>query len=184
MKIFRKIKGAWLLAAGGVILILVGLSALAYPLMTYLRLVRYSGFALIINSVLLIIFSVTPAAATESMWLKVESALDLLFALILLFNPFMTFITYPILIGLWIFALGILKFLAGLFFRKKIKGWSAISLAGFLFISFGIVLIRGPYGSAVNTTVIIGLFGLIMGSLYLLDAIRFRNLESTSDLLL
>jgi hypothetical protein len=45
-------------------------------------------------------------------------------------------------------------------------------------------LLFSPFARATSITLIIGGFGVIMGALYILDSVRFRNMENTVDMLL
>src|SRR5664279_3416504 len=90
----------WLLTIAGCILIALGIFCLASPLRAYVFLTHYSRFALLLNGILLMIVSYKSSdTLREKEWLLAEAVLDILFAACLLFNPFMTFIAFAILIG-------------------------------------------------------------------------------------
>ena len=87
----------WLLTLAGGILILLGIFCLVSPLNAYIFFVHYAGITLAINGVLLITLSYTGESSyKEKEWLRIESVLDFFFAICLLLNPFMTFITFPL----------------------------------------------------------------------------------------
>ena len=88
-----------------------------------------------------------------------------------------------LLIGPWMIAKGILKILAAVNL-KMIRGRIFIFLAGFLSVVFGLLIIFYPFAKANGITVFLGLFALIIGTLYIVDSIRYRKLSDTLDLLL
>jgi membrane protein HdeD len=174
----------WLLTVAGGLLIVLGFFSLTSPLRAYIFLVRYSGLALLLNGILLFVVSwKSSSSLREKDWLLAESVLDILFAACLLFNPFLTFLTYALLIGPWMIGRGILKTLAAVTL-KQTRGWIFILFTGLLSIIFGFLIIFYPLKKANGITVFIGFFALVMGLLYIFDAIRFRNFARTLNLVL
>ena len=174
----------WLLTIAGGILIALGIFCLTSPLRAYVFLAHYSGLALLLNGILLMIVSYKSSGGlSEKEWLLAESVLDILFAACLLFNPFMTFIAFAILFGPWMIGKGILRILAAIKL-KLIRGRIFIFFAGLLSVVFGLLIIFYPLAKANGITIFIGLFALIMGTLYVFDSIRYRKLSDTLDLML
>jgi uncharacterized membrane protein HdeD (DUF308 family) len=79
---------------------------------------------------------------------------------------------------------GVFKTLASLSLRRSIRGWLLILPAGLLFILFGLLLLFIPLPRANYITILLGIFGVIMGSLYIIDSYRYRNMKDTLDMLL
>jgi uncharacterized membrane protein HdeD (DUF308 family) len=174
----------WLLTLAGGILLALGIFCLISSLNAYIFLVRYTGFTLLLNGIILIFVAYKSSSAlNEKEWLLAEAVLDILFAACLLFNPFMTFVAFSLLIGPWMIGKGILKTLASIRL-KQIRGWIFILMAGLLSIVFGLLIIFYPLKKANGITVFVGFFALIMGSLYLFDSIRFRKSAYTLDLVI
>ena len=115
--------------------------------------------------------------------MRIESIVDFIFGLLLLFNPFMTFILYPILIGYWILCVGIMKIIVALLFRKKIRGWLFIFAVGILFAVFAFGIIYAPSTRAKDITLIIAAFFILLGSVFLYDSIKLKRMHETIDLL-
>jgi uncharacterized membrane protein HdeD (DUF308 family) len=174
----------WILTIAGGILIALGIFCLVSSLHAYIILAHYSGLTLLLNGILLIILCYTSSdALREKKWLLVESVLDILFAACLLFNPFMTFVAFALIIGPWMIGKGILKTLEALVL-KHIRGRIFIFLAGLMSIGFGILIIFYPLEKANGVTIFLGFFALVMGSLYVFDSIRYRKLSDSLDLML
>src|ERR1700685_2734556 len=100
----KKFKPRWLLGIVGIILIIIGLFSFMNALYTYVKLVRFSGIALLVIGVVLQVSSASAHISfrIEKKSMLVESITDYIFGILLIFNPFLTFIVYPILISGWI----------------------------------------------------------------------------------
>jgi uncharacterized membrane protein HdeD (DUF308 family) len=174
----------WILTFAGGLLILLGIFCLASPLNAYIFFVHFSGITLALNGLLLITLSYTSAKTyKEKEWLTAESVLDFFFAICLLINPFITFITFPFLIGPWMIGKGVIKILASLK-HKNIKGWIFILSGGILSILFGLVIILNPLERGTGITLFLGFYCLVMGALYVFESIRYKKLTDTVDIML
>src|SRR5690242_20314778 len=112
----RKNNSIWiLLMTIGVVFLVIGILAFTRPLSSYVKLAKYTGAGLLLNGILLqAVIVVNRKYPRESNWMQAESVLDFLFALLLLFNPLLSFILLPYLIGVWILLVGSLKVLAAM----------------------------------------------------------------------
>jgi uncharacterized membrane protein HdeD (DUF308 family) len=171
----NKFKKWWLLLLAGCALFTIGVFALAAPFHTYIYLIAYSGSVLLMNGAFLVIIPSDPTCKREKNWMAAESMVDFVFGTLLLFNPLLTFIVLPLLIGSWIFCIGVLKILAALALRKIIYGWKLIFAAGLIAATFGLLIIQDVIPKATGITTLTGLFGITMGCLDIFDAYRFRK---------
>ena len=182
----RKNSSIWiLLMTVGAVFLIIGVLAFTRPLSSYVKLAKYTGAGLLLNGILLqTIIVVNKRYPRENSWMQAESILHFLFALLLLFNPLLSFILLPYLIGIWILLVGVLKTIAALYLRKVVRGWKFILLVGVLSVIFGIALLYIPFVRAEGITILIGTFASSMGVLYILDAFYYRKREDTLDLML
>ena len=182
----RKNNSIWiLLMTIGVVFLVIGVMAFTRPLSSYVKLAKYTGAGLLLNGILLqAVTVVNKKYPQESKWMLAESVLDFLFALVLLFNPLLSFILLPYLIGIWILLVGVLKIFAALYLRHVVRGWKFILLVGLLSAVFGMGLLSSSFARAEGITILIGAFATIMGVLYILDAFYYRKREDTLDLML
>lgn len=181
-----KIRLTWLLLIiAGAIFMGIGLFSFIDPFSSYLKQVKFTGICLLLNGILLMIASATNNKyPRERKWMQVESILHLLFAILFLFNPLLTFIALPFITGTWIMLVGFIKIGAALSLKRIIRGWGFIICVGILCVFFGSLLLYHTFAKASGVTNVIGVFGLIMGILYLVDAFRYRNMEETLDMML
>ncbi len=182
-----------LLLIAGIIFVGIGILAFINPLSSYVKLTKFAGIALLLNGGLLLTIVIIgassprakePGRTRERNWMQTESVFHLFFGILFLLNPLLAFLGLPYFIGSWMFCVGVVKILASLSCRTFIKGWAFILLAGSLSTIFGCMLLFSSFARATSITLLIGTFGLIMGSLYIFDALRLRNRSETLDMLL
>ena len=175
----------WLLLATGIIFFGVGVFAFTDPLNSYLKLVKFTGIALLLNGgILLTMVIVNTKYPNEKKWMQAESIAHLFFGILFLLEPLLAFIALPYFIGSWMLVVGLFKLIAAISFRHSIRGWLLIFIAGLLFVLFGVLLLFIPLPRANDITILLGIFGLIMGSLYIIDSYRYRKMKDTLDMLL
>ena len=185
MPSIKKFPTWWLLLATGLIFLLVGILAFTDPLKSYMKLVKFTGIALLLNGgILLTIVIVEPKYPNERKWMQAESIVHLFFGILFLLNPLLAFIALPYFIGSWMLVVGVFKTIAAISFRRLIRGWLLIGFAGIVFIIFGGLLLFSPLPKADAITILLGVFGILMGSLYTIDSYRYRKSKDTLDMLL
>ena len=181
----KKSLTSWLLIGTGAIFLGMGILAFIDPFSSYFKLVKFSGIGLLLNGAFLIVVSaLNTRYPRERLWTQAESIIHMLFGILFLFNPLLSFIALPYFIGSWIFLVGILKILASLTLRKTLRAWSYIFGVGAICSVFGALLLFSPFIKANSITLLIGSFGVVIGSLYIFDAIRYRNRKDSLDLML
>lgn len=181
----KKIPTWWLLLTAGLIFLSVGILAFRDPLNSYLKLVKFTGIALLVNgSILLTMVIVNDKYPAEKKWMQTESIIHLFFGILFLFNPLLAFIALPYFIGSWMLVVGAVKILAALSLRHIVRGWMLILLAGSLSGLFGLLFIFSPLPKATGITLLIGIFGVVMGSLYTFDSLRYKRAKDTLDMML
>jgi len=180
----KKFPTWWLLIVTGSIFLGIGILAFIDPLSSYMKLVKFNGIALLLNGALLMVISAVNAKRLrERLWMQAESIVHMLFGILFLFNPLLAFIALPYFIGTWILLVGILKMMASLALKKTVRGWAYILAVGALCTLFGLLLLFSPFVRSNDATLLIGIFGVTMGGLYLVDAFRFRKMEETLDMM-
>jgi uncharacterized membrane protein HdeD (DUF308 family) len=174
-----------LLFIAGFIFLSVGILAFIDPLSSYVKLTKFAGVGLLLNGGLLTaMIIIRPMRPRERNWLQAESILHLFFGILFLLNPLLAFIALPYFIGSWLFLVGLLKIMAAISLRARVRGWFYVMGVGLVFVVFGFMLLFNSFARATSITLLIGGFGVIMGALYIIDSIRFRNMENTMDMLL
>lgn len=185
MLAIKKLPTWRLLLVTGLIFLGAGILAFLDPLNGYMKLVKFMGIALLVNgAMLLTIVIVNTKYPNEKKWMQTESIIHLFFGVLFLLNPLLAFIALPYFIGAWMLAVGICKTMGAVSLRLYLRGWLLILLAGLLFDTFGVLLLFSPLPRANDITLLLGVFFVIMGSLYTVDSYRYRKLKDTLDMLL
>src|ERR1700722_1151199 len=135
----KNYKTWWLMLSAGCILVVIGGFSYLYPWNAYIQLAIYSGFALILNGIFILIHAFAiKSSKGEKNWLTMESLLDILFGATLILNPLLAIIAFPTVIGFWIFLRGIIKVSASLALKNMVKGWIFILGIGVVSAVFGL----------------------------------------------
>ncbi len=181
----KRIPTGWLLIVIGFIFIGIGIFVFLYPWHAYYRLTKYAGILLLMNAVLLLYIAANRTrGARERNWILVESTVDFLFVLIFIFNALLSLILLPFFIATWMGLMGGLKIAASIALKTKITGWGFILAEGIISVLFSIWVFNAPSTKAVGITIPIGLFALLMGTINIIEALRFRKKENTLDMML
>jgi uncharacterized membrane protein HdeD (DUF308 family) len=170
----------WLLLIAGIILILIGVFGIIQPLNTFLYLVKYLGFALMLSSLLLFIhvFS-TKTLKGEHRWLIADGLIDMVLAVLLIFNPFLSVIAFPLLIGSWLVIRGVIKILHYAFVSRLVFGSVSILIVGIISLISGILIMVLPNDQGHGLSITLSIVALLGGGLYIFDAIRYKRFEHT-----
>ncbi len=181
----KKNRTSLILSIAGIAFILVGIFCIVSPLNAYVNLVRFSGVVLLINGLVLQVASsfIHITFKMEKQSMRIESLVDFGFAILLIFNPLLTFIAYPLLFGSCIFLIGIIKIAVALLAKKNNSGWSFILVIGILSCISAIVIVYLPLHQASDITKIIGVFLILMGLILIFDSIRFRRMSKFENLI-
>jgi uncharacterized membrane protein HdeD (DUF308 family) len=173
------------LLIGGIFFVLMGIFCLLSPLHAYVNLVRFSGIALLLNGIILQVSSsyAHMSFPREKISMRLDGILDMIFGILLIFNPFLSFLLFPLLIGSWILCKGIMKIIIGILLRKQISGWKFILVLGILSVAFSLLIFYAPLDRANGITKIIGAFFICLGALLIYDSYKLRRLHETINLL-
>jgi len=176
----KKYSSWWLLLVAGTMLILIGVFAIIQPWDTFVYLVKYLGFVLLLSSVFLFIHAFAiKILRGEAKWLITEALADLTLASVLVLNPFLAIVAFNLLIGIWIIVRGVIKILHYAFIQKAVYGADSILVVGLISIVAGMLIIMFPTVKVDGVGYAICIFALLSGGLYIFNAIRFKKFENT-----
>lgn len=164
----------------GVIAILFGLMALAYPRITVLIMAIGFGFFTLIGGIFLIIASLQRRKHTKywGYWLF-EGIIDAIIGLIILLDPRISVTVLLVIMGFWAVTGGlILMWLSFKMRNQQDQRSQGVLFLSILFLLFGAVLFLNPFGSALSFTIITGIFALIYGVVSLINAGKFHLISS------
>jgi uncharacterized membrane protein HdeD (DUF308 family) len=180
-----KFKPRWLLGIMGILFIMVGIFNFVYPLYSYEKMVRYSGAILILTGVVLQIACSSSHISfrLERRTMLVESIADFLFGILLIFNPFLSFIAYSLIIGSWILTIGTLKIFVSLLTLGRVTGWIYVLIFGIISCVFALLIIYAPLQKSNEISKLLGGFFITMGAILVYDSVRLKRKHEAVGLL-
>jgi uncharacterized membrane protein HdeD (DUF308 family) len=166
----------WLLALRGLVAVLFGILAFAWPGLTLLTLVYLFGWYALVNGVLSFILAAkAPKGHSRAGSLIFGGLLSILAGLLTFFMPGITALGLLFLIAAWAIVTGIMEIVAAIKLRRVITNEWLLVLAGLASIVFGVLLFLQPGAGALVLVWWIGSFALVFGILLMILAFRLRS---------
>jgi len=169
-------RARWMAALKGLVLILLGVVALFYPIATILTFAIYVGITTLVTGFITTIAAIVNHKVNGWGWALAEGILDILFGIVLLSYPFMTALIFPIMVGFWIFFGGALQISTSIAYRSEVKSWWLGLVFGIVAIMFAFWILYTPVSSALALTYVIGIFAMVFGIYYIINAITHKRI--------
>ena len=164
----------WAVALRGILAIVFGIVALAFPGATLVSLAVVFGAYAFVSGVLTIV-SASGHRGREASWYVVEGTIGIAVGVATFFFPGMAAQALVLLIGVWAILTGIFEVIAG--FELPIKRDWLLVIAGIASIVFGVLVFVYPATGALAITWLIGLYALVYGVTMLVFGIRLRGMQ-------
>jgi uncharacterized membrane protein HdeD (DUF308 family) len=168
----------WTLAIRGLLAILFGIVAFAWPGVTLSILILLFGVYSLTDGLFAVGAAITAHREIRRwMSLLLEGMVGVGIGLITFFWPGITTLALLWLIGLWAILKGILEIGTAIEMRREITGEWLLILGGAISILFGIWLIASPVTGALAVVWLIGGYAFIFGLVMLVLALRLRSIR-------
>lgn len=166
-----------LVAAQGVLAILFGIVALFWPGLTVSLLLVFFGLFALIWAIVGIVTSLVSMGAVRLWWLELLFSVLLLgLGVYVLRNPVDAALGFVIFIGLAFIVRGLVDLVEGLFGKERDGDTRLFSvLVGIVGVIAGIVTFVYPVSAGVAVVWVIGLYGILYGTLAIAFAVRAHN---------
>ena len=160
----------------GVLSVILGLLAIAYPGATIVTVSIFFAAWLFVSGIFYLISSFTRDGDTGSRVLSaILGVLSIIVGWALLRTPFQSVEVFIFVIGIFFLIQGVMTFI-GAFARKAGRNWGIAS--GILGIIAGIIVLTYPISSAVTLALIAGIWLVILGIMQVVAGIQLRNASS------
>jgi len=160
----------------GVLSVILGLLAIAYPGATIVTISIFFAAWLFVSGIFYLISSFTRDGDTGSRVLSaILGVLSIIVGWALLRTPFQSVEVFIFVIGIFFLIQGVMTFI-GAFARKAGRNWGIAS--GILGIIAGIIVLTYPISSAVTLALIAGIWLVILGIMQVVAGIQLRNAGS------
>lgn len=170
-------KNWWLLLIRGLLVVLFGIFALAWPGLTLLALVILYGAFALVDGVIAIIAAIKGGSVAPRWWLAIVGLAGILFGALTLGWPQITGLALLWLIAAWSIAVGLMQIVGAIRIRKEIDNEWLLIAGGVLAVLFGLVLFARPGAGALGLAFAIGVFAIAYGLLFIAFALRLRKHE-------
>ncbi|MCK2221895.1 HdeD family acid-resistance protein [Actinomadura sp. ATCC 31491] len=167
----------WVLALRGVLALLFGVMAVAWPGITLLVLAVVFGAYAIVDGVLAAV-AATRAAKGHRAPLVLLAVAGLLFGVMCLVWPGVTVLVVTLLIGIWAIVTGVAEIVTAVRMRREIQGEWLNIVGGALSVLFGVLVLAWPATGALTVALIIGVYAILAGIVLIVLAFRMRRLRA------
>ena len=165
----------------GILAIIVGIIALAWPSVTVLALVIVFAIYAFIASGLQAMQAFSSAKAGPVIGHLLLGLVDLAAGVVALAWPGPTALVLVLIVGVWAIVAGLVEFFAAFRSGEPAGTRAMLILGGLVTVAFGVVLCARPGIGAVTLALLFGLFSLIAGIWMLVQGIELRRTGKTLD---
>jgi uncharacterized membrane protein HdeD (DUF308 family) len=164
-----------MLALRGVIAILFGVLALAWPALTLLVFAALFAAYALLTGVVLVVGSLKSRKSNEDWWLPLMVGLVSLGAgAIATIHPDLTALVLVLVVGANAMVTGVLDIATAIRLRKSIRNEGLLILNGVVSIAFGVLVFLFPDAGALALVWLISFYAILSGILLLAFAFRLR----------
>lgn len=172
----------WVLLLRGVLAILFGIAAYAWPGMTLLTLVTFFGAFALVDGIFDVFHAFSGRKEHEHWWvLLLEGLLGIGFGIIALQAPGITATVLILYIGFWAMATGVLRIVLAVRLRKEIEGEWWMALAGLAGIVFGVLMVARPGEGALAVLWLVATCAIVGGVCLVLLSFKVKGLGGKLD---
>jgi uncharacterized membrane protein HdeD (DUF308 family) len=165
----------WAFALRGLVAILFGVLAFAWPGVTLQVLVLLWGAFAFVDGVLALVAAIR--TDNDHRWgLLLEGIVGIGAGIVTFLYPGLTALVLLYIIAVWALLTGILELVAAVRLRKVIQNEWWLALSGIVSVLFGIVLLAAPGAGALAVVWLIAAYAIVFGILNLALAVRLHGM--------
>jgi len=151
-----------MLLVRGVIAVIFGILAIAWPIHTAIALALLWGIWALTDGIGSIVQAFQPESKGSRLWLVVLGVIALVAAFFAITSPGMAAATLTWILGIWLIIRGVFE-LAGAFSSQQVVPRWLLVLNGLLSILIGVLFAANPGAGAVGIAVVLGVTALVWG---------------------
>ncbi len=168
----------WVLALRGVLALIFGIMAVAWPGITLVVLALVFGAYAIVDGALAAV-AATRAAKGQRAPLILLAVAGLLFGIMCVVWPGLTVLVIALLIGIWAIVTGVMEIMTAIRMRKEIQGEWLHIVVGALSVLFGVLVLAWPATGALTIALIIGIYAILAGIMLIVLSLRVRRMRES-----
>ncbi|MCZ4077180.1 HdeD family acid-resistance protein [Rhodococcus sp. H36-A4] len=176
----------WAVLIRGIVAIVFGIVALAWPDVTVWALVVVFGAYAIVDGVSAIVRAARSRKVESGwVWWMLGGFVSLAAGIVALVWPNITAIAVVFVIGIWAILGGILE-IAGSLRLRRLDGathWVGLMIAGVLELLFGLILVFFPGSGILGIVWLVGVFALLFGIAFVVSAFQLRSMAKKAGMI-
>ena len=170
-------KNWWVFLVRGLLAILFGVMAFAWPGLTLVTLVFLFGVWALVSGAFATVGAFGARARNKDWWvLLLIGLLGIAAGVLNFYRPGITAISLLWYIAFWSIFTGVMEFVAAVRLRKEIRGEGWLMLAGVLSVIFGVLLLAYPGAGALALITLIAAYAIVFGVILVVAAFRLKKL--------
>ena len=167
----------WVVLLRGVIAVIFGLMAFAWPHLTIATLALLFGFYALIHGISSILAAIAYRPEAGNRWLlALEGVVGIWAGIVTLRSPTTTAMVLIFFVWVWAIATGILRIAEAIRLRKAIRGEVWLALSGVVTVVFGLMLLLRPIAALIGLAWVIAAYALLLGLFEILQGLELRTL--------
>jgi len=170
----------WMLLIRGIIAIVFGIAAFAWPGLTLLSLTLLWGAYAVVDGIFALWAGITGRGAAGGMrwWLAIVGVIGVLAGILAFAAPGAVMAALLLYIGIWAIIVGAMEIWGAFWLRREIEGELWLALTGVLTVIFGAIMVFEPTAAALGLVWLIGGFAIVIGVTLIGLAFRLRRFHS------
>jgi len=175
--------GMWGLSSlNGILMLVFGIIAIAFPSLTVAAIAIYFAIAIMIGGLILSLFAYRHRNVLLNWKTRlIEGLLSLAMGLVIVFNPQSAAAFLLIIVGLWAVFIGVV-FIASYFMKNTPDLTKAFGLiAGLVSLVLGLIIVLNPFESTRFVVVLIGIYALAFGVFTMVYSSKFFKGPNDND---
>ncbi|HWP14683.1 MAG TPA: HdeD family acid-resistance protein [Xanthobacteraceae bacterium] len=167
----------WLILLRGIVAIIFGVLAFAWPGITLLTLILFYGAFALADGVLALGHAIMGGNVGSRWWLALVGIAGIAAGLVTFLMPGLTALVLLFFIAGWAIALGVFQIIGAIRLRKEIDNEWLIGLSGALSVLFGVVLLVAPGAGALGLIWVIASYAIVFGIMLVMEAFKLKKLH-------
>ncbi|MDX6294302.1 MAG: hypothetical protein QOH50_3377 [Kribbellaceae bacterium] len=163
-----------MLLVRGVIAVLFGIVAIAWPISTAIALALLWGFWALFDGIGSLVQAFQPESRGGRVWLVIMGLIALVAAFFAIFSPAVTAVALTWILGIWLIVRGVFEAIGAFSSSSQLPRWLLLVGAA-LSLILGLLFVFNPGRAVVAIAVWLGVAAIIWGGVFVAMAIAIRH---------
>ena len=168
-------RSAWLLIVLGVIAVLFGIAAFAWPARTVVALAWAFGVMALAEGLISLVALFRKDVPIPKGWVALYAVASIVFGCLAVLKPLAVAGVLLMFLAAWLIVAGVFRIVFAIRVRKQIENEWLLGLSGALAIALGVLFVAYPGAGLVTMALWIGIAAMIYGALQIMTGWRMRR---------